>query len=971
MADAAVILDLGGAVLFFVAAAVAVRLYQARPLFRDYWLSWVLAMSHLGLWAVAVALGALGVGPPFVGDTLALLLLTVGLAALLHIALYDNTGSEALLRRVRTSEARNSRLVEHYPDGAVALYDADRRVLLAGGHDLLGLDRDPADLEGERLGEALPAAAAAAVEMQCRDALGGAAESGEITVAGSTYETRAVPVVTDGGALEGLLVVSDVTEQRRRERLLREQRDELATLDRINAIVRDVDRVLVSADTREGIARAVAERLAADEPYRGALLAWLDGDDRLVPAARAGPGDGALGAVPDALGAADADVGARAVESGAIAVLEGVSADSAGEGWHESARALGARAVAVVPIRYDERTFGVVAAYADREDAFDERERAVLDQFGETIGYALAAVERRERVDVLAALHRATRELLHTESPAAVGEVVVAAGTEVLDVEIAVFAYDEDAHELRPVATSERALEFYEDDPVYRGDDRQALTWRTFAEGETAVFDDVRSAGSLGNPETDARSAMFVPLGEHGVLVAGTTVVGAFDEPSRQLVDLLAAATEAAFDRQASDAERLARERQLTERNEALAQLQAVNDVIRDVTRAVVAASSRPEIEAAVCERLTDEGRYAFAWIGERRDGEVRPRTWAGEGASYLDAASFAPEGAFPEPAARAASEREPIVVSALTNHLRRADWVGEALEFGFGSVVSLPVSYRDLEYGVLTVYAPEADAFDEETTAVLSELAGTVAAAVDAREIKRGLLASGGTELKRRLPEARSALNEIARRTDSTVTVIETRPAGEGATQVFFRAPGMTPETASELATDLVAVEELAPVSDQADERRYRATVTDGAIVDAVVEFGAVPREIEATAAETTLVVSLLPHVDARAFVDRLAARFSDVELVARRERGRPSQSIGAFREEFESVVTERQLEVLSLAYERGYFESPRESTGQDLADALGVSQPTINHHLRVSQRRLLALLFDAEGDGNDEAAP
>ncbi|MFC7135535.1 helix-turn-helix domain-containing protein [Halobaculum litoreum] len=62
---------------------------------------------------------------------------------------------------------------------------------------------------------------------------------------------------------------------------------------------------------------------------------------------------------------------------------------------------------------------------------------------------------------------------------------------------------------------------------------------------------------------------------------------------------------------------------------------------------------------------------------------------------------------------------------------------------------------------------------------------------------------------------------------------------------------------------------------------------------------------------------------------------------------------------------MTERQLEVLRVAYLRGFYEWPRESTGQEVADALGVSQPTVNRHLRASQRKLLELLLDEDRAG------
>jgi predicted DNA binding protein len=59
---------------------------------------------------------------------------------------------------------------------------------------------------------------------------------------------------------------------------------------------------------------------------------------------------------------------------------------------------------------------------------------------------------------------------------------------------------------------------------------------------------------------------------------------------------------------------------------------------------------------------------------------------------------------------------------------------------------------------------------------------------------------------------------------------------------------------------------------------------------------------------------------------------------------------------------LTDRQRGVLQTAYLCGYFESPRATSGTALADSLGVSQPTVSHHLRAAERALCAVLFEGE---------
>lgn len=55
------------------------------------------------------------------------------------------------------------------------------------------------------------------------------------------------------------------------------------------------------------------------------------------------------------------------------------------------------------------------------------------------------------------------------------------------------------------------------------------------------------------------------------------------------------------------------------------------------------------------------------------------------------------------------------------------------------------------------------------------------------------------------------------------------------------------------------------------------------------------------------------------------------------------------------ESVLTDTQQEALVLAYERGYFESPREVTLADLGAELGISQQAVGSRLRGGIRQVI----------------
>ena len=66
--------------------------------------------------------------------------------------------------------------------------------------------------------------------------------------------------------------------------------------------------------------------------------------------------------------------------------------------------------------------------------------------------------------------------------------------------------------------------------------------------------------------------------------------------------------------------------------------------------------------------------------------------------------------------------------------------------------------------------------------------------------------------------------------------------------------------------------------------------------------------------------------------------------------------------------VLTEKQLAAVQIAYYGGYFETPRASTGDELADRLGITRQTYNRHLRKAEQAVFEQLFEASGKAHTD---
>jgi len=59
-------------------------------------------------------------------------------------------------------------------------------------------------------------------------------------------------------------------------------------------------------------------------------------------------------------------------------------------------------------------------------------------------------------------------------------------------------------------------------------------------------------------------------------------------------------------------------------------------------------------------------------------------------------------------------------------------------------------------------------------------------------------------------------------------------------------------------------------------------------------------------------------------------------------------------------ATLTDRQKMTVDTVVECGFFKWPREHTGVEVAEKMGISQPTFNKHLRATERKILRQVAD-----------
>ncbi|MFC4358410.1 bacterio-opsin activator domain-containing protein [Halobium salinum] len=582
--------------------------------------------------------------------------------------------------------------------------------------------------------------------------------------------------------------------------------------------------------------------------------------------------------------------------------------------------------------------------------------RDVSIQGGTTLYSCRDITKRKERERALTALHRTSRNLLYAETEAEVAEIAIDDATEILDLDACgVYLFDSEANELWPAAVTGRRLSesvsrLSLEEPGPSGEAFVEQTARRFGEGNRGV------GGTA--PDVAFDEGIAVPLSDHGVLVVGSDGPEGFDSVTEEIVDLLAATTEAALDRVERETELRERDVELEQRNRQLLELDRTNEIIREIDQTLIAADSRAEIEHAVCDRLTGDGRFAFAWVGRVEPGSdrVHPKAWSGDGRGYLDSVRLSKTESR-EPSVLATTDGDTTVVTSVGKDLSTAPWRREALSRGYQSVVSVPLSRGDAAYGVLTVYADRPDAFEDRGTAILSELGETTAAAIQAIERKEALVSDQVTELDYRLTDSNCVFRTMAAAASCDIELVGGVQQTEHGVRLLASLDSAELRHAIEAMDELTQIQSVRLVSD--DECLIQVTIAGEFVATFLAEHGAAVESLRATPDAAHLSVVVPRPVDARTIDRVLTGRYPNAELLAQRTNDRPALTGGRFRARITDRLTDRQLEVAQMAHHSGYFETPRRNGGEEVANRLGISSTAFYDHVRNVQQKLFTELF------------
>lgn len=278
---------------------------------------------------------------------------------------------------------------------------------------------------------------------------------------------------------------------------------------------------------------------------------------------------------------------------------------------------------------------------------------------------------------------------------------------------------------------------------------------------------------------------------------------------------------------------------------------------------------------------------------------------------------------------------------------------------------IVIPVVYQGYTFGVFVIYAEPTDVGDRERE-VLSEL-GSITGYAVASESSRSLSQTNEqVRLKVLVKDDSHPLVNAVDELETSIDIEYLEMESDCRANLFLRISGPDrPESLARLTSN-EHVFEVTSLTKRGDEELHKVQLTDD-LFRAASALHLKIADAHVDQRGLVLSVDIAPDVSPRSVVDPMSRHVDELQVLAKETAPKSGGSIGRLSALISQIMTDRQYEVLECAYDAGFFDWPREQTAEEVANRLGISQPTFSQHLRTAQRHVLEEIFETDGSTHE----
>lgn len=381
--------------------------------------------------------------------------------------------------------------------------------------------------------------------------------------------------------------------------------------------------------------------------------------------------------------------------------------------------------------------------------------------------------------------------------------------------------------------------------------------------------------------------------------------------------------------------------------------LTELNRLLRSINHTVVDADSTDELCRGVCRQFADISPYDYALIGEYTETyhEFLPTTASDDAAEFE---SITCDTADPVREAVEANEvravrAEAFIGTSLTHFADASS--GQSFE----SAVIIPVGYRETVHGATILFSTGPAELNNKERSILREIGTTIGNAIDSLRTEELVHADSIVELELRVTDRNDVFVALSAEHGCRIELDGINFSSDEGVVCYVTVEQVPTETVLEFFVETDGVEGCRAIDERGDDVLVECTVSDAAVVSKLLEAECSVKTFSVEDGRGHVTVEMTPEVNLRSVLGSVRSAFEDVDFVSKRTTERSYESVEGFGASLGEKLTERQQAVIDTAYNAGYFDWPRESTAEEVAEGLGMAPPTLHEHLRESERKLV----------------
>ncbi|MFB6220813.1 MAG: bacterio-opsin activator domain-containing protein, partial [Halolamina sp.] len=281
--------------------------------------------------------------------------------------------------------------------------------------------------------------------------------------------------------------------------------------------------------------------------------------------------------------------------------------------------------------------------------------------------------------------------------------------------------------------------------------------------------------------------------------------------------------------------------------------------------------------------------------------------------------------------------------------------------------VAAVPVTYRDTVFGLLCVYTDDETPFGREEPAVLASIGRTVGIGLNAIDSRSSLTTDSAFEVEFTVGSSSLPLVNLAERAGCSLRQAGVVPGDDGRS-VLCTASEVAAAELGAAADEVPGIRSWTCIAERGQNPLFAFGIRDLPLLDAVGEHGLRLADLRVDAAGVTVIARGSQEASARALVDAVEDRHGSVDVRGFREEPARETTLTEFVVDVNERLTDRQRRALTTATAAGYFEWPRDTDGDELANSFGIARSTFHQHLRAALRKVVEAFDEAVGPVAEE---